>query len=449
MSDSDDSDGYATKRSFAEAESESERSASSDDDDETLPKHRVKRVKQPHDGEEKKVTVQPPSKEIGGLDMRLTFPIDEEDETSRAVMGVLSYFMQKLNRTLTETEAMSYVYAWLVVCNSLNRITAEDYGSRNMNYTWGRLRCPCFRYEIIAHLHEVCYKTLQHGIDQIHDFMHNHNIRPVVLNAPPVYITPISTEKLMDMLRTQVEYCQLALRLVHAPWLDFTNAWPEKRSATDVTGASMAHTATLGVLCSFMLQTLFTLRVKPTDEKYNETLCCKWLWQSAIVFSAAQAVLPLAAKHKMREDLLRLGAQLQIAVYRKRVIQAGTGYAWGAAAWFTLKIIEVLGRESPQAAIEHQTLAAYLHQQAKNKAREYPLKDRVLVTDLDEYTRTLQPTNTAIQTMAPGMLSPIFGILTKKLGRLVPRHWPVVRLRYRSGQIVGPERLTTEQILKE
>ena len=333
----------------------------------------------------------PKQVEACGLDMRWTFPIDEDDETSAEVMATLSYFMQKMQRALTETELMSYIHTWLIVCHALNRVNPNEYESRYMRYSWQHLSSNCFRFEIIARLHEVCYATFHHCFDHVYDLAVNHGVSPIVLNPPVAHVVPIEHVKLCRMLRAQTEFCQIAVAMVHSRWTDFVDAWGTDRDANDVAYMSQAHTASLGVLCSHLLQILATLKRKPGDPGFDERMFTRCVWQSAAALSVAQETLPLPLMHIQRVSLRRVSAQLQILLYRGRAKKAETACAWGTAAYFTNKILDIVGQgahgdNDRNALFSYNTLAS-LHAATIYDHK----KDRGPVADLDEALAKMKP----------------------------------------------------------
>lgn len=400
------------------------------------------------DDDTKALSAPPPRKEACGLDMRWTFPIDENDATTAEVMAVLSYYMKKMQRTLSETELMCYVYAWLTVCNALNGVNHASYGSRIMVYKWRHLRGNCFRFDIIARLHELCYGTFQYCIDHLYDLVDKHGITPVVLSAPVKHVVPIEHKELCRMLRAQVEYCQLAVTLVHRPWRDFGDAWgKEKPNQMDVDFMSQAHTATLGVVCSHLYQIMAVLFVKPSDPKYSVECFSKYCWQSAGVFDMAQRLLPLPEKDVHRANLRRLSAQLQIAVFRVRASSAAKESLWGAAAYYTYQILCILGK-SHLAEPDRNALHYYSQKASEHKATKYDVTRRELLADLDKHMASMGLTAVGVQTLSSDVIAELVRELWHKYGYMVP-DFPRLRLRHRGGEIVCPETRSVAEMMQK
>lgn len=389
-------------------------------------------------------------KEACGLDLRWTFPVDEYDAQSAKVLSTLSYFMLKMRRELTETELMGYVYVWLTLCHALNQVNPTSYGSRNMAYKWRHLACSCFRFEIVARLHEVCYQTLQCCMDNLYDMVQQHSVAPVVLNAPVKHIVPFEHKELCRLLRAQVEMCQLTVALVHRKWVDFKDAWRDtKPNETDVAWLSPAHTSTLGVIASHLYQTLVTLHTKPKDRGYNADRFCRLCWQSAAVFSVAQSTLPMQDLELPRANLRRLSAQLQIAVFRLKVNQADAKKLWGEAAFFTRKILAILGN-SPLANADKNLVVAYDRKTIDHGAVPYDPKDpttRKLIQDLDESIMPMGLTPQTVMTLDPGVISELLTEANAYYGHPLPE-FPQMRLRYRNGDIFCPVPHSLDELLK-
>ena len=441
---------------------------SSEDDDDALPLpvYRPKETKKKKkanklakkspagsdEDDDNKELAAPPQKEACGLDMRWTFPIDEYDAQTAQILGILSHFMKKMQRTLSESELMGYVYVWLALCNTVNRINHAAYGSRMMSYRMRHLSGNCFRFDIIARLHELCYGTFQYCMDHLYDLVDKHGIVPVVLSPPVKHVVPIEHKELCRMLRAQVEFCQLAIVLVHRPWRDFADAWgDEKPDQADVDYMSQAHTATLGVVCSHLYQVMATLVVKPTDPRYSVDVFYQYCWQSAGAFDMAQRLLPLPEKNVHRANLRRLSAQLQVAVFRVRATAAVKSSLWGAAAYYTFQILRILGAsalaEPDRNALHYQTQQAHEH-----KATVYEVRPefdrRELLADLDKHMVRIGLTAGGVQTMSHDVIAELIKELWLQYGYAVP-NFPRLRLRNRNGDIVSPDPQRIADLLRK
>lgn len=385
------------------------------------------------------------------MDVRRVFPIDEKDQATREVMGALSYYMRTLNRTLGIEEQMGYLYAWFTVTHSLNRLNSSEYATVNMKYANGHVSTGCFRFEIVTRLHQACYESLQHAIDHIYSMLHAQGVHPMVLLQPVTHITPMEFETLLLVLRALVEYCQIALKLVHKPWIDFPTAWPKNATENHVARVSPAHTATLGVLCSHMLQVMGTL--KKGSEELKDTYF-KWLWQSAAVINEAQGVLPQPESHSLRVNLTRLSAQLQIVVFRAYMDSAGKGYDFAKAAFFAEKILGVLGggnntpdgQPDPEVVWLQESLAVYYHECKRTGLATLAFNDAAPLASLTKHVSEMHLSRVAVQTMATHVVSVVGQLRLQPQHRLITE-FQDLRLRYRSGRIAVLEPLSIQELL--
>jgi hypothetical protein len=378
----------------------------------------------------------------GKLDMRSVYPIDEGDAVSNGVLALLSHSTQKLSRSLNETEGMEYVYVWLTMCHALNHVNSSEYYTHNMWFTSGRVATACFRYEIITRLHEVCHKTIQHAVDHVHGMLLGTKMQPVVVCRPSSMIAPIPFDTLCLLLQAQVEFCQLAIKLVHVPWIDFLDGRSEGVTDQDQAQLSSSHTATLGVLCSHMLQILGAIhRGHAKCKSYVQ-----WLWESAVVVAASQHLLPYEEKYPLKVHLLRLSAQLQIIIYRLYVNEYGPKHDYAKAAYFTEKILAIIGATS-QAEFDKNALKVYYTQIKQTKIDYISPEDLKPLAALQTYQERIHVSPVAIQTMAQNMLSKVYVVTLSRRGHVTP-NFERVRLRYvKTGRIQVPENRTISQIL--
>lgn len=424
---SDDEDS-TTKTVTITAESSSDSDSASDDHEtETETKKAQKKVDDP-DAE----GAPPPAPRA--FDMRDAFPIDEKDAHSNRVLAILTFSMQKLGRRLTETEQMGYLYTWLTLGASLIQVNVSEYGALNMTYVMpdGQLECSCFRAEIVGRLHAVCYETFQQAVDHMHGILAGASMHPLILSAPTALrAAPLSYRALYTMLQTQVEMCYVVVKYIHHTWDDFSSAFahcePDRELAMQQ--LSGAHTATLGVIGSHLLQVLATLNSRPEDLK---EFYVRWLWQSAVVLHSAQLLLPLAEVDPARAALRFAASQLKLVVYRGLVTQANASKNWAHAAYFTQRILKVLGAvfESPA---DLEALAMYQQKIHDHYVTYIPPDDLRPMKELEKHREELRLHDAHIRTMAGGALATVFVERVRKRP-IITQFEPLV-LRLRDGTL--------------
>jgi hypothetical protein len=369
------------------------------------------------------------------FDMRDAFPIDEKDEHSNRVLAILTFSMQKLGRRLTETEQMGYLYAWLTLGASLIQVNVSEYGALNMTYVTpnGQLECSCYRAEIVGRLHAVCYETFSQVVDHLHGILAGASMHPLILGEPTLTArsAPLDTRALYIMLQTQVEMCHITLRHFHQTWEDFSSAFEhcEPDGKLAMRHESAVHTATLGVIASHLLQVLATLSRRPEELKAYRT---RWLWQSAVVLNKAEQLLPLDETDLARATIRFAAAQLKLVVYRDFVTTANATKHWAYAAYFTQRILKVLGVAFTSEA-DLTALVVY-----QNKIREHhvsyiPPDDPTPMKELEKHREELRLSDAHITTMFGGALATVF-LERVRTRPMIPRLEPMT-FRLRDGTL--------------